>query len=117
MIAIRDDPLRYQDARCTTGVSTPELLYGFQYRWAAGLRYEYAGGSGRSIGGRQNDPFRADRQRVSPLLVWNPSEFSRIRLQYNYDHANNFRDNNDAHALWLGFEFMYGAAPGASVLK
>ncbi|MCY4390091.1 MAG: hypothetical protein OXC18_23580 [Desulfurellaceae bacterium] len=84
-----------------------QLLYGFQTRWAAGLRYEYAGGSGQSIGGRKNDPFRDDRHRLSPLLVWRPSEFSRIRLQYNYDMASHLKD--DAHTIWLGFEWMYGA--------
>ena len=84
-----------------------QLLYGFQTRWAAGLRYEYAGGSGHSIGGRKNDPFRDDRHRLSPLLVWRPSEFSRIRLQYNYDMASHLKD--DAHTIWLGFEWLYGA--------
>jgi hypothetical protein len=88
-----------------------QLLYGFQYGWAAGLRYEYTGGSGQSLGGRQNDPFRADRHRVSPLLVWHPTEFSRIRLQYNFDHANFLSGNEDAHAVWLGLEFLYGAHP------
>ena len=84
-----------------------QLLYGFQTNWAAGLRYEYAGGSGHSIGGRKNDPFRDDRHRLSPLLVWRPSEFSRIRLQYNYDTASHLK--NDAHTIWLGFEWLYGA--------
>ena len=84
-----------------------QLLYGFRTNWAAGLRYEYAGGSGHSIDGRQNDPFRDDRHRLSPLLVWQPSEFSRIRLQYNYDAASHLK--NDAHTIWLGFEWMYGA--------
>ncbi len=84
-----------------------QLLYGFQTNWATGLRYEYAGGSGRSGGGRKNDPFRDDRHRLSPLLVWRPSEFSRIRLQYNYDTASHLK--NDAQTVWLGFEWMYGA--------
>ena len=83
-----------------------QLLYGFQTNWATGLRYEYAGGSGHSIGGRKNDPFRDDRHRLSPLLVWRPSEFSRIRLQYNYDTASHLK--NDAQTVWLGFEWMYG---------
>ena len=84
-----------------------QLLYGFQTGWAAGLRYEYAGGSGHSSGGRKDDPFRDDRHRLSPLLVWRPSEFSRIRLQYNYDMASHLK--NDAHTIWLGFEWLYGA--------
>ena len=85
-----------------------QLLYGFRTGWAAGLRYEYAGGSGQSVGGRKNDPFRDDRHRLSPLLVWRPTEFSRIRLQYNYDMASHLNDD-DAHSIWLGFEWLYGA--------
>jgi outer membrane murein-binding lipoprotein Lpp len=84
-----------------------QLLYGFRYGWEAGLRYEYAGGSGHSINGRQNDGFRDDRHRFSPLLAWRPSEFSRIRLQYNFDHASHLRGN--AHSVWLGLEWLYGA--------
>jgi hypothetical protein len=90
-----------------------QLLYGFTYGWAAGLRYEYASGSGESVltyDGRRNDPFRDDRHRISPLLVWQPSEFSRIRLQYNYDRATHL-ENGDAHSVWLGVEFLYGAHP------
>ncbi|MCM2356712.1 MAG: TonB-dependent receptor [Geobacteraceae bacterium] len=87
-----------------------QLLYGFQPGWAAGVRYEYAAGSGDSVGGRDADPFRDDRHRVSPLLAWHPSEFSRLRLQYNYDRADHLEDR-EAHSVWLGVEFMYGAHP------
>lgn len=88
-----------------------QLLYGFQTKWAAGLRLEYAGGGGHgnNDGGRRMDPFRDDRYRVSPLLVWRPTEFSRIRLQYNFDSASHLA--NDAHGVWLGFEWLYGAHP------
>jgi hypothetical protein len=85
-----------------------QLLYGFKPGWAAGLRYDYATGSSESVGGRDTDPFRDDRKRVSPLLSWMPSEFSRIRLQYNYDRADHLADK-DAHSVWLGYEFIYGA--------
>lgn len=84
-----------------------QALYGFSYGWAAGVRYEYAGGNGVSIGGRQNDPFRDDRHRLAPLLVWRPSEFSRLRLQYNFDHASHL--SGSAHSVWLGFEWLYGS--------
>ena len=89
-----------------------QLLYGFHRGWAAGVRYEFAGGSGSSVrefGGRNEDPFRDDRHRVSPLLAWYPSEFSRFRLQYNYDHAEHLED--DAHSVWLGAEFLIGSHP------
>lgn len=85
-----------------------QILYGFQTGWAAGLRYEYATGSGESVGGRENDPFRDDRRRISPLLTWMSTEFSRVRAQYNFDRADHLPDK-EAHSVWLGVEFMYGA--------
>ena len=90
-----------------------QILYGFMPRWAAGLRYEYATGSGESIDGRNNDPFRDDRSRISPLLTWMLTEFSRVRIQYNYDHADHLPDK-EAHSVWLGIEFMYGVHPAHS---
>jgi hypothetical protein len=74
------------------------------------LRFEYARGSGASVQGRDNDPFRDTRYRVSPLLVWHPSEFLRLRLQYNYDRADHLAQR-DAHSVWLGVEFLYGSHP------
>ncbi len=88
-----------------------QVLWGFHPQWAAGLRYEYAGGSGPSLNdGRQNDFLRDDRQRVTPLIVWQPSEFTRIRLQYDFDHAR-FLSDDEAHSVWLGIEVLYGAHP------
>ncbi|MCW5890784.1 MAG: hypothetical protein KIT14_09550 [bacterium] len=87
-----------------------QLLWGFHYGWATGVRFEYATGSGPSVGGRQNDPNRADRLRVSPLLTWNPTEFSRLRLQYNYDHADWLSDP-DQSTVWLGLEILFGQHP------
>jgi hypothetical protein len=86
-----------------------QLLYGFRYRWAGGLRYEYATGSGESVGSRAADPLRDDRHRIAPLLSFQPTEFSRLRLQYNFDHADHLDD--DAHSVWLGFEILYGQHP------
>jgi hypothetical protein len=59
---------------------------------------------------RNLDPFRDDRYRVSPLIAWHPSEFSRLRLQYNYDRLKAFRER-DGHSVWLGIEFMLGGHP------
>lgn len=93
-------------------------LYGFSGRWATGLRYEYIAGSGANMtheGGfpeRDDDPFRAERTRISPLLMYSPSEFSRLRLQYNYDDSDHLDD--PAHSVWLGLEVMIGAHPAHS---
>jgi hypothetical protein len=96
-----------------------QLLWGFARGWEAGLRYEYAGGRGDDVAfdeasgsfvsvSRNDDPYRDDRHRVSPLLAFHPSEFSRLRLQYNYDRARHLPDD-DAHSLWLGLEVLFGA--------
>lgn len=89
-----------------------QLLWGFRPRWAAGLRYEYGSAHGDStiddvLVSHDDDPLRDERQRVSPLLVWHPTHFSRLRLQYNYDRAKHLKDD-DAHTAWLGIEILYG---------
>ncbi len=87
-----------------------QALWGFRRPWAAGLRYEYATGSGASVGiydGRDADPFRDTRHRIAPLLAFYPSEFSRLRLQYNYDRSD-FTEDGSNHTVWLGLEFGIG---------
>ena len=88
-----------------------QLLYGPMINLAVGMRLEYADGRGVGYnhGGRDGDPFRNERYRVSPLIQWRTSEFVRIRLQYNYDHATHLEDY--AHSVWMGFEWLYGAHP------
>ena len=82
-----------------------QLLYGFHLGWVAGLRGEFV--TGDAGADDVNDPAtRSDRTRVSPNLTWYPSEFSKIRLQYNYDHGQAF---GDEHSVWMQFEFLLGA--------
>jgi hypothetical protein len=93
-----------------------QLTYGFVHPWAAGVRIEYGTGVGKSVEdgmlvSRENDPFRSDRLRVSPLLIYQPSEFSRVRLQYNYDNAKFLPGNPNASSVWLGVEVLYGTHP------
>jgi hypothetical protein len=97
-----------------------QALYGFYYRWAGGLRYEYASGNHQSVlfyEAKDRDPFRDNRLRLSPLIIFHPTEFSRIRLQYNYDHTPHIEFDGlgnrerDAHSVWLGFEVFFGAHP------
>jgi hypothetical protein len=81
-----------------------QLLWGFRERWVAGLRGEYV--DGNSAAYDAFDPFRGQRTRVSPDLTFYPSEFSKIRLQYNYDEGAEF---GTAHSVWVQFEFLLGA--------
>jgi hypothetical protein len=81
-----------------------QVLWGFKPRWVAGIRGDYA--SGNSATFDVNDPFRGDRYRVSPVLTFYPSEFSKFRLQYNYDHGQFI---GSEHSVWFQMEFMLGA--------
>jgi hypothetical protein len=81
-----------------------QVLWGFRQRWVAGLRGEYVTGNNGAFDSL--DVFRNDRTRVAPNLTFYPSEFSKIRLQYNYDHGQLF---GDAHSVWMQFEFLLGA--------
>ncbi|MBY0274788.1 hypothetical protein K2Z84_05580, partial [Candidatus Binatia bacterium] len=118
-------PLAHASATDTTtpetGVQVPgqilrdwglysQLLYGFEHPWATGVRIEWVSGHGESVGGRSNDPTRDDRLRVSPLLQYQPSEFSRIRLQYNFDHSTAL-PGETASTVWVGLELLFGAHP------
>lgn len=81
-----------------------QLVYGFMPRWNAGLRAEYVDGNTGAFDA--SDPFRGERYRFSPELTFFPSEFSKIRLQYNFDHGETF---GDASSVWMQLEFGLGA--------
>ena len=81
-----------------------QVLWGFKERWVAGLRGEYVDGNSGAYD--PSDVFRGQRTRVSPDLTFYPSEFSKIRLQYNYDQGVLF---GTGHSVWLQVEFLLGA--------
>jgi hypothetical protein len=84
-----------------------QVNYGFRKGWVAGLRGDYVSsdvGKYEKLFGR--DPDRATRWRISPNMTWYPSEFSKIRLQYNYDDRLGIGVD---HSVWLQFEFLLGS--------
>lgn len=92
-----------------------QMQYGFRKGWVAGLRGDYVTGSlgnyeqmGLTLNGEPvgRDLLRRERWRLSPNLTWYPSEYSKIRLQYNYD---NRADIGVDHSVWVQFEFLLGA--------
>jgi hypothetical protein len=92
-----------------------QVLYGFRKGWVAGLRFDYVNGNradyermGLTLDGEAlgRDPQRNERWRISPNLTWYPTEFTKLRLQYNYDDR---RDIGQDHSVWLQFEFLLGA--------
>ena len=127
-----------------------QILLGFVRGWSAGLRYEFASGSGESrvaggdwlegqdLYGRDRDPYRDTRVRVSPLVIYQPTEFTRFRLQYNQEWSDHLRDRKvyvttldqinpslpavpyefvlhdngrAAWSVWIGAEFLIGYHP------
>ena len=80
-----------------------QVAWGFKKGWVTALRGDWVSGDRAAF---YPDPNRDPRWRVSPNLTWFPTEFSKIRLQYNYDHG---QDTGVDHSVWLQFEFMLGA--------
>jgi hypothetical protein len=81
-----------------------QALWGFKPNWVGGLRFEYAKANGDTAA----DPFRDTRVRVSPNITWHPSEFSKIRLQYNRDWAEHLPTGSD-NTVWLQLEYSLGS--------
>ena len=79
-----------------------QLLWGIKPRIVAGLRGEFAGGNDAAF----ESELRDDRFRLSPNLTWYPTEFSKFRIQYNYDHRTGIGSD---HSIWMQFEFLLGA--------
>ena len=75
-----------------------EGIYKFKPHWRTGLRYDRL--SSNNTGNNNTALQQAglldeghDPDRTSAMLEWTPSEFSRIRLQYNRDHSNQQSDD------------------------
>ncbi len=92
-----------------------QAYYHFAEEWSGGLRFDWARSSGQdydstsqTLVSTNSDPFRDNRLRISPLLTWQATHFSRVRLQYNYDHADHLQ-SGDASSVWLGVEVAIGA--------
>ena len=79
-----------------------QMLWGIRPLLVAGIRGESASGDEGAFAAEQ----RADRWRVSPSLTWFPTEFSKVRLQYNYDDRES---HGVDHSVWMQIEFLLGA--------
>ena len=85
-----------------------QIVWGFTKGWTTGLRGDYLH--------MQNSTYtdaldRQSRERVSADLTWYPTEFSKLRLQYNHDflEANDFLSSRQADSIFFQFEFILGA--------
>jgi len=85
-----------------------QVLWGFKKGWVAGIRGDYVDMEDSHF---TDDPDRQSRSRVSANLTWYPTEFSKIRLQYNHDflEENFFLAGRNVDSVFLQFEFILGA--------
>ncbi len=85
-----------------------QLLWGFKKGWIVGLRGDYLHMQDSRF---TDDEERQTRSRISANLTWYPTEFSKIRLQYNHDflEENEFLAGRDVDSIILQFEFILGA--------
>ena len=85
-----------------------QIVWGFSKGWTAGLRGDYLQMQDSAI---TDEATRQSRWRISTNLTWYPSEFSKLRLQYNHDflQSSSFLPSRNEDSLFLQFEFALGA--------
>jgi hypothetical protein len=85
-----------------------QVVWGFKKGWTAGIRGDYLQFDDSDFFDAEE---RQNRWRLSANLTWYPSEFSKLRLQYNHDflERNEFLDRRDVDSVFLQFEFSLGS--------
>jgi TolA-binding protein len=85
-----------------------QVLWGFKKGWVAGIRGDYVDMQDSMF---TDDLDRQSRWRLSANLTWYPTEFSKIRLQYNQDflEENFFLSARQVESIFLQWEFILGA--------
>ncbi len=83
-------------------------VYQFRPTWRVGVRYDQLDQGSSSLGlNAANIPgVDYDPKRWSAMVDWNPSDFSRVRLQYNNDRS---RQDITDHQVFLQYIFSLGA--------
>lgn len=92
-----------------------QAVYQFMPRWRIGYRYDQLNSGNASLGlvnsgalGSADFPLLANfkPQRNTMMIDWNPSEFSRVRLQFAQDKT---RPDATDNQLWLQYVMSLGA--------
>src|SRR5882724_10485774 len=85
-----------------------QVLWGFKKGWVAGIRGDYVDMQNSMF---TDDLDRQSRWRLSANLTWYPTEFSKIRLQYNQDflEENFFLSARQVESVFLQWEFILGS--------
>jgi len=91
-----------------------QAVYQFMPQWRAGYRYDKlwrgdADFNGADIGGTIASLADYDPSRHSLMLDWNPSEFSRVRLQYSKDKSMDGQNENQWFVQYIHSLGAHGA--------
>jgi hypothetical protein len=81
-----------------------QSVFQFTPRWRVGARYDSLDSGTPHYTLAPDGLLSASPDRVSLMLDWNPSEFSRLRAQYDWDDA---RDDGDTDRI-LRLQYLYG---------
>ncbi len=81
-----------------------QSVYQFAPRWRVGARYDSLDAGMPQYTLAPANLLDASPDRVSLMLDWNPSEFSRLRAQYDWDNA---RDDGERDRI-LRLQYIYG---------
>ena len=87
-----------------------QAVYKFKPQWQVGLRYDWLDSDNRGSDADVLTEAGLDNEghspkRYSATLEWLPSEFSRLRLQYNQDESYEETD----HQLFLQYTMSLGS--------
>ncbi len=81
-------------------------VYQFMPRWRVGLRYAalHSDDPGPLLAGSALDDLGINPYTATALIEWDPSEFSRLRLQYSHDES----DFNPNDIVTMQYTVIYG---------
>jgi hypothetical protein len=92
------------DYRSTVSGWYLQSVYQFAPRWRVGARYDSVDAGAPHYTLAPDGLLSSAPERLSLMLDWNPSEFSRLRAQYDFDDA---RDDGDSDRV-LRLQYIYG---------
>jgi hypothetical protein len=85
-----------------------QAVYGFAPRFTLGLRYDVAGMTNRIEGGEETETY-GDSRRFSANLTFNPTEFSRFRVQYTRGDISVGGAREKYDQVYVQFQMSLGA--------
>ncbi len=81
-----------------------QSVYQFAARWRIGARYDSLDAGTPQYAFAPPSILDASPDRISLMLDWNPSEFTRLRAQYDWDNA---RDDGETDRIFR-LQYIYG---------